>query len=123
MKLKLTCFAFAIAVSLTACGKKPSQENAGDAAKSSSSSSGNPVTAPVDYLGSVGGAKKRMEGSIGVSSMTQAIQQFQIAEGRFPKDLNELVGKGYLAQIPKAPYNMRYQYNHSSGEVTVVPAQ
>ncbi len=121
MKPNLFSIAIALAFVLTACGKKPSEENAVDAAKGSSS--GNPVTAPVDYLGSVGGAKKRMEGSIGVSSMTQAIQQFQIAEGRYPKELNELVSKGYLGQIPKAPYNMRYQYNPATGEVAVVPAQ
>jgi len=120
MKPNLLCAVAALLFVLTACEKKAAQETAGEGAKSSS---GNPVTAPVDYLGSVGGAKKRMEGSIGVSSMTQAIQQFQIAEERYPKDLNELVSKGYLGQIPKAPYNMRYQYNPATGEVAVVPAQ
>jgi hypothetical protein len=81
------------------------------------------VTAPVDYLGAVGGAKKSMEGKIGNIGLTQAIQQFQITEERFPKDLQELVTKGYLAQLPKPPYQMKFAYHPQTGEVKVVPAQ
>ena len=120
MKPTFPFIAVALAVILVACGKQTSKE---EAPKESGTSSGNPVTAPVDYLGAVAGAKKKMEGNIGLSSMTQAIQQFQIAEGRLPKELSELVTKGYLGQIPKPPYQMRYQYNPATGELAVVPVQ
>ncbi|MBI3878459.1 MAG: hypothetical protein HY301_00125 [Verrucomicrobia bacterium] len=86
-------------------------------------SSGNPLTAPVDYLGTVAKAKKQMEGSIGNVALSQAIQQFNTAEGRFPTDLKELITKGYLTQMPKPPYQMKFLYDPKTGEVKVVPVQ
>jgi hypothetical protein len=42
-------------------------------------------------------------------------------EGHFPKDLNELVEKKYIAQIPSAPNGMKIVYDASKGDVQVVP--
>src|SRR4051812_7706564 len=81
------------------CGKK-------EAAKPdlNNNSSGNPLTAPVDYLGAVNKAKKVAEKQIDTSSLKQSIQFFHANEDRFPTDLNELVTKHYLGALPKPPY-------------------
>ena len=86
-----------------------------------SASSGNPITAPVDYLEAVGNAKQRAVKTIDVTSLTQAVQLFQVSEGRLPKDLNELVTMQYIARIPDAPYGQKIVYNSTNGVVTVVP--
>jgi len=86
-------------------------------------SSGNPVTAPVDYLGAVNKAKKSSIKAIDIASVKQAITMFKSEEERFPKDLNELVAKQYLSALPAPPYQMKYQYNAANGEVKIVPAQ
>ncbi len=102
---------------LVACGKKSPPTD------SKPASSGNPVTAPVDYIGAVGKAKSKMEGTLGSAGLSQAIQQFNTAEGRFPKDLNELISKGYVGALPKPPYGMKFRYDAATGEVSLVPAQ
>src|SRR5262245_39901268 len=84
------------------------------------SASGNPVTAPVDYLGAVAQAKKFSEKAINLAALNNAIQQFNAMEERFPKDLNELVEKRYLANLPIAPAGMRLAYNPQSGEVRIL---
>lgn len=113
--MKASLVALAICVSVLGCGQKQEEAPA--------KSSGNPVTAPVDYLGAVTKAKKSMEGKIDTVAVTQALQQFAGEKGRFPKDLNELVSTGYLKSLPQPPYGMKYQYNAQTGEVKVVPAQ
>ena len=83
-------------------------------------SSGNPVTAPVDYLGAVVRAKKSAEKTIDTVNLNQAIQQFSVGEGRYPKDLNELVTEKYLPRLPDAPYGMKFVYEAKTGQVKVV---
>ncbi len=80
--------------------------------------SGNPLTAPVDYLGAVAKAKKFSERKIDSTSLNQAIQLFYAQEDRFPKDLNELVAKHYIAAVPPG-----YTYNPQTGAVTPVKQQ
>jgi uncharacterized lipoprotein YehR (DUF1307 family) len=105
-----------VAVSLAGCGK----EDAKKPYISSTEKGGNPVTAPVDYLAAVAKAKQIAEKQIDVAQITKAIQFFYEAEDRNPKDLNELVEKHYLGEIPKAPYGMKIVYDASSGSVKVV---
>ena len=71
------------------CGKKDAAPSA--TATDSAPSSGNPLTAPVDYLGAVSKAQKTAVKVLDVSSVNKAIQEFNAGEGRYPKDLNELV--------------------------------
>ena len=105
---------------LASCGKK--EEPAPTAAPASpNNSSGNPLTAPVDYLGAVSKAKKFAVKSVDIAGLTQAIQSFQAQEGRLPKDLNELVRPEYLPKLPAPPAGMKFSYNPSTGEVKVVP--
>jgi len=53
-----------------------------------------------------------------VASLTQAIQQFNAAEGHYPKDLQELV-PNYIAQVPAAPPGYTINYDPNAGTVTV----
>src|ERR1041384_1470392 len=74
-------------------------------------SSGNPLTAPVDYLGTLAKGKQSSEKTIEVASINQAIQLFYAQEGRYPKDLNELVTEKYLPKVPAPPYGMKMSYD------------
>jgi hypothetical protein len=83
--------------------------------------SGNPVTAPVDYLGAVAKGKKTADAKLETVSINKAVQLFYAQEGRYPKDLNELVRPEYLPRLPTPPPGMKFDYNPASGEVKVVP--
>jgi len=80
---------------------------------------GNPITAPVDYIGAVGQAQKYAVKQIDLAYLNQALQLFNTQEGRYPKDLNELV-PNYVGKIPAAPYGSKIVYDASSGTVKVV---
>lgn len=83
-------------------------------------SSGNPLTAPVDYLGAVNQARKTSLKVIDQASITKAIQQFNALEGRYPKDLNELARENYIGAVPQPPAGSRFSYNPANGEFKVV---
>ena len=91
------------------------------APKSSTSSGGNPVTAPVDYLGAAARAKQNADKTVTSAGLDKAIQLFAANEGRYPKDLNELVRPDYLNAIPPPPVGMQYSYNPTNGVVKLVP--
>ena len=92
----------------------------GSAKSSNDLSSGNPITAPVDYLGAVAKGKRVSEKVIDRTSINQAIQLFYAQEDRFPKDLNELAAKHYIASVPPAPAGARWVYNPQTGEIKAV---
>ena len=81
---------------------------------------GNPITAPVDYIGAVGQAQKYAVKTIDVSYLNQAVQLFNTQEGRLPKDLNELV-PNYVGKLPATPYGTKLDYDPNTGQVKVVP--
>lgn len=87
----------------------------------SSTTSGNPLTAPADYVGAIGQAHKAAKKTLGAVGLDQALKTFFAEENRFPKDLNELVTKGTIAQIPPAPAGMKYDYDAKTGIAKVVP--
>ena len=112
---------FAVALVLTGCGNN----NSGKTGTSTNSAAGSTnggslITAPVDYLGAAVQAQKNMTKTIDVSYLKEAIQQFNVQEGRYPKTLQELV-PNYIAKIPDAPYGYKLDYDASKGEVKVVP--
>src|SRR5690349_17420101 len=100
---------------LTGCSK---QENT-TAKDTNSSVSGNPITAPVDYLGAVAKAKHHSEKTIDTTALNSAIQLFYAQEDRFPRDLNELVAKHYIGGLPSPPTGMGWDYNPKTGEIKV----
>lgn len=84
-------------------------------------SSGNPLTAPADYVGAVGQAYKSTQKNLAPLGLDQAIKTFYADQGRFPNDLNELVSKGTIGQVPPPPRGMKYDYNSKTGVIKVVP--
>lgn len=118
----LAPLSFAAALMLFGCAKKDSASNA-SATNAAAPSSGNPLTAPVDYLGAVSKAQKTAVKVLDVSSINKAIQEFNAGEGHYPKDLNELVAEKYLVALPAAPPGTRFEYNPATGQFRVMRQQ
>ena len=113
-KVFLFSFAAACLCFFQGCkGEKKSSSN--------EASSGNPLTAPADYVNALGKAQKSAQKTIGTVGLDQAIKTFYTEEGRLPKDLDELVTKGTIGQIPPPPRGMKYDYDAKTGVVKVVP--
>jgi hypothetical protein len=104
---------------LAGCG----DDNSGKQSKTTNAppnyASGNPLTAPVDYLGAVAQAKNYSVKQIDLAYINQAIQLFNAQEGRYPKDLNELV-PNYIGKVPQSPYGSTIVYDANNGTVRVV---
>jgi hypothetical protein len=98
----------------SACSKR---QPAGES--TTNSSSGNPLTAPVDYIGAAGKAQRTASKVIETAGLKQAIGQFAAVEGRYPKSLEELVAEKYLPALPKAPPGQKIIYNPTNGEVRI----
>jgi hypothetical protein len=105
-----------LALGMTGCRKA---EESAPAKSTNSASSGNPLTAPVDYLGAVAQAKRVSEKTINLASLNNAIQLFNAQEDRYPNDLNELVARHYIGSLPAVPAGMRVAYNPATGEVKI----
>ena len=88
---------------------------------SSQKSSGNPLTAPVDYLNSAAQARNKAIKTLDDAGLNQSIQLFYAQEGRFPKNLNELVRPDYLTRLPQPPPGMKFDYDPATGKLKVVP--
>ena len=118
--MKNLFFAFAAAMILLAgCGKSDSAKTGGETNSVSKNGSGNPLTAPADYLGAVADAKKHSEKVVDVSALNQAIQLFNVQEGRLPKSLDELV-PNYIGKLPPTPFGSKLVYDDKAGTVKVV---
>jgi hypothetical protein len=83
--------------------------------------SGNPVTAPLDYINAAGKAQRSAQKTVETASVNQAIQMFQVQEGRNPRDLDELVSSGLLSKMPKPPYGMKFSYDPKTAKFQVIP--
>src|SRR6267142_476803 len=96
--------ALALAALLAAgCGK-----NSGSQAQGTNSA--------LDYGNTLVNAKKTADKTIDVSYLNQALQQFNVQEGRYPKTLQELT-PNYVAKIPDAPLGYKLDYDATKGEV------
>jgi len=107
----------ALALAVAGCGKKD------EAAKQNlltNNGSGNPLTAPVDYLGAVNQAKKAAVRAVDLAPIQQAIQLFHAQEDRYPKDLAELARARYIQQVPELPAGSRFAYNPATGDLKIV---
>jgi len=116
MKLSF-CVTVAASMLLIGCGgssDKPSQPTNGAAGGSS------PLSAPADYVGALGKAQQAAVKTVDTTSLNQAIQLFNVENGRNPKDLNELVQGKFIPKIPDAPYGMKLEYDATAGKVKVV---
>jgi len=101
------------AVLLAGCDKGSSPQTQDASAADSASNS------PSGYLGGLVQAKKTADKTIDVSYLNQAVQLFNVQEGRNPKDLQELV-PAYVAKIPDAPLGYKIVYDAATATVKVV---
>ena len=96
--MKILCCALALAGLLfTGCGKSDSTA----AGTTNSASSANPLDAPGDYLKTAVKAQRDATMTLDTNSLTKAIDLFNVAKGRNPKDLDELVKERYIPSVPK----------------------
>ncbi len=107
------------------CGRKnppqPTAAAASPATNTNATAVGqNPLMAPVDYLGVLNKAQKTAVNVVDTASLKKSVDLFYANEGRFPKDLNELVTKQYYAQLPAPPYGKKFQYDPQSGQISIV---
>ena len=103
---------------LVGCGD--SSEKPGSRATNAPTSSGNPLTAPADYLNSAVKAQQSAVKTVDTTSLDKALELFNVQEGRFPKDLQELVAKKYIPQIPSPPLGTKIEYDAKAGTVKMV---
>ena len=75
----------------------------------------------LNYLGTLAAAEKSAVKTVDVASLNKAVQEFNVQEGRLPKDLTELV-PAYIGHVPEVPLGYKLDYNPATGEVTVVKA-
>src|SRR5688572_33491952 len=102
---------------ITGCGRK---QQTVEKNLLTNNSSGNPITAPVDYLGAVNQARKTAVGRIDIASLQNAINLFNAQEDRYPRDLNELAQKRFVQAVPELPAGSRFVYNAQTGEIRIV---
>jgi len=120
MKASLLLLFAVAAIFLTGCGNDNSVKTAPSTNSTAGSTNGGSlITAPVDYLAAVVQAQKNATKTIDVSYLKEAIQQFNVQEGRYPRNLQELV-PNYVAKLPTPPYGYKLDYDASSGTVKVV---
>jgi hypothetical protein len=116
MKTSLV-FSAALGLVLVGCGDS-SQKPA--PASTNATTGGSVLTAPVDYLNSAAKAQQSAVKTVDTTSLNKAIEMFNVQEGRFPKDLNELVTKKYMPLIPTPPFGSKLEYDANAGTVKVV---
>lgn len=104
----------------SACSKSDSADT-GDAA-TNNYSSGNPITAPVDYLGAVSKGQQKAIGTIDIASISSAINLYYGAEGSYPTNFQELVDNGYMSKVPAPPRGKKFNYDAKTGTVTLEAA-
>ncbi len=97
---------------LAGCGEKP-------AAPAKSDSAPDSAPAPAGYLQSITKAQKTAVKVVDTAALNKAIELFYVQEGRFPKDLEELVEKKLIPKIPPAPAGKKIVYDAKAGLVMV----
>lgn len=107
-----------IAASLFAVGCGGKSDKTANATNATTSG-GNPLDAPADYLRGLGKVEQTAVKTVDTARITQAIQLFNVEKGHNPKDLDELVKEKFLAQLPPVPYGMKLVYDADSGKVSV----
>jgi hypothetical protein len=116
MKSSARVVLLVVAAALAGCDQK-SSSNAG----APGGGAGSPASAPASYVGAMGKAQNFAASTADLSSLNNGVQQFSAAEGRFPKDLDELIAMKYFPRLPAPPPGMKYDYDATSGRVGLSP--
>ena len=97
------------AFALVAAGCSGGSDNSQTPQTTPSANNNSPVVQPEVY------AQRKTE----VANLTQAVQQYNAAEGHYPKTLQDLV-PNYMARIPQPPAGYKINYDSNSGAVNMV---
>lgn len=111
------CLLLLAAIFSAGCGDKKAP---GGAESTNASSSGSPLTAPVDYLGAVGKAQQTAIKTIDTAQINHAIEMYRVEQGKNPPTLQDLVAEKYLSRLPDLPFGMKYSYDPATGIVKAV---
>ncbi len=116
--MRFVCLCLCLAgVLLVGCDQKSNKT----AASTSTSTNGtSPLDAPGGYLKAVVQGQQSAVKTVDTTSLQKAIQLFNVDQGRNPKDLNELVEKKYMPQLPTPPFGMKLDYDANAGTVKVI---
>jgi hypothetical protein len=120
MRIILLLFTTSAGMVLAGCGNSGSTNPPAATNTATNFASGNPLTAVPDYIGAVGQAQKYSVKQIDLAYLHQAIEQFNVSEGRYPKSLQEMV-PNYIGKVPDAPFGSKLDYDPNTGTVKVVP--
>lgn len=116
-------FLISVAAGLLLAGCDNNQSSTSQSSNTSGTTSnytaGKLATAPVDYIGTVAKAGINAGKLIDVSYLNEAVQQFNVQEGRYPKNLDELV-PNYVGKLPPVAYGFKLDYDPNTGQVKVV---
>lgn len=104
---------------LASCGNDSSKP----AQTTNAASGGSLVTAPVDYIGAIAKGEQQAVKTVDTASLKQAIELFQVDQGRYPTNLAELAALKYIPRIPPTPFGTKLDYDPTSGQVRVVKQQ
>lgn len=109
-----------VAAGLLLTGCSQSSTSPGPASTNTSQTSGAANSSATPNVGGVlGQVQNFSQKHIDLAQVSQAIQQFNAAEGRYPKDLQELV-PNYLETVPSPPPGYKINYDPTTGKVAVV---
>ncbi len=78
------------------------------------------ATAPAEYLNNAAKEQKRAVKVADIAAMNKTVEKFYVQEGRFPKDLLELIEKDYLPRLPVLPDKAEWDYDTNSGVVGIL---
>jgi hypothetical protein len=117
--LYVVLFSLAAGLFLAGCGSSHTKKTTQATNATPNYANGNPITAPVDYLGAVGQAEKYSEKQIDLAYVNHAIQEYYVEEGHYPKTLQAMI-PNYLGKMPQAPYGYKIVYDSQQGTIKVV---
>jgi len=83
--------------------------------------SGNPTTAPVDYLGAINQGKNKAVIDTALLQVNNALGQYQATNLKPASSLQQLIDDGLLNALPQIPEGAQWQYDPQTGQATVVP--
>ena len=116
MKQSLVLLAL-LACVLAGCSEKSGPTTG--ATNTPTAGEGNALTAPVTQLKAAVDAHQDMVKTVDLTALNKSIDMFQVQEGRFPTNLDELEAKKYIPKIPWPPNGYRLSYNQTKGVVTL----
>ncbi len=114
---KPLCLSLFAALLLAACDDK----SGGGAGSTNAPTNPKPQNALSDYGSALANSQNRAVKTVDLAALNQAVAMFNVDQGRFPKDLNELVDKQYMSKLPAAPRGMKLVYDAAAGKVSAVP--